>query len=444
MTTTPRQMEKEHDTGAERPSDEVALNGDKNENDGEQKLRTPNEPIEAASVGKTSSTQWGIRAQLIISVLLAGGVLAWLLSSRFRSPTTSSSTDETRPPAEVVKVIGPQLISISPGTPLEKKLAVVSVSNVQVSIPQLTVTGSIVARLRRGPEPAQDRWQFDSADVLTAYTDWQKSASDMEFNMKEVEKVRELDVATVSAQQKLVERLRKLVAIGTDSEKDLAAEEANLLQAQINGAKSIHEAETSLKQAERAQAALARQLQQAGVDPELLAQAADGTAIVVADVPEAKMGQVRLNQACVARFFGIPGKSFNGKLSHIASILSKDSRTLRVLFVLEDPENLLKPGMFAEIGLGTDARQALLIPADGVLHVGRADYVLRETELHTWRASEVGLGELLGQEIEILSGVKEGDRVVGAGAILLKPYVGRALQPPTVNSPDLAAPEEAR
>src|SRR5262249_51685655 len=159
----------------------------------------------------------------------------------------------------------------------------------------------------------------------------------------------------------------------------------------------IHEAETALKQAERAHSALARQLQQAGVDPDLLSGSPDGTAVVVADVPEAKIGRVRLNQACTAHFFGFPDKTFSGKVSNVAPIVTKDSRTLRVMFMLNDPADVLKPGMFAEIGLGTDPRKTLLIPADGVLHVGRADYVLVRGSAGVWDAREVILGELHGQ-----------------------------------------------
>ena len=84
--------------------------------------------------------------------------------------------------------------------------------------------------------------------------------------------------------------------------------------------------------------------------------------------------------------------------------------------------------MFAEIGLGTDVRETLMIPADGVLHVGQSDYVILAGEAGVWKITEVKTGEQYGNRIEVLHGLKAGDRVVGSGAILLKPYVVRDIQ----------------
>jgi hypothetical protein len=127
--------------------------------------------------------------------------------------------------------------------------------------------------------------------------------------------------------------------------------------------------------------------------------------------------------------FGIPNERFSGKVNSIAPVLSKERRSLRVLFVIDDPDDKLRPGMFAEIGLGTGPRNAILVPADGVLHIGRADYVLTATEqANTWRVTEVQVGEPHNGDVEILDGLRDGQRVVGKGAILFKPLVVRSLQ----------------
>jgi len=84
--------------------------------------------------------------------------------------------------------------------------------------------------------------------------------------------------------------------------------------------------------------------------------------------------------------------------------------------------------MFAEIGLGTDPHETVLMPAEGVLHVGRADYALVGTDSGVWQITEVTVGELTDAGVEILAGLQGGERVLGTGAILLKPFVVKALQ----------------
>ncbi|MCS6924687.1 MAG: efflux RND transporter periplasmic adaptor subunit [Candidatus Binatia bacterium] len=314
------------------------------------------------------------------------------------------------------------------GSLLEKKLAIVPVSREQTTIPVLTVTGVIVARLRAGGEPVEDRWQFSSLELLTTYADWQKARTEVDFAERQLRKTRELTAARLGAQTQVVERLRKLVATGTEAVRDLAAEEAKLLQTQLEGQKAVFEAEAAVTVATRSRAALERQLFQAGVDPHLLQRAPEGATIVMADVPEAKVGLVAVGQACEARFYGFPEMLFPGRVSSLAPTLSGERRTLRVFFELNDQQGRLRPGMYAEIGLGTDPRPTVLVPADAVLHIGHSDYVLVEAEPGVWRVTEVRVGEQDGTQVEILAGLQGGERIIGSGAILLKPVVIQAVQ----------------
>src|SRR5439155_8667 len=163
--------------------------------------------------------------------------------------------------------------------------------------------------------------------------------------------------------------------------------------------------------------AVARQLQRSGLETDIFQKATRDDDLVVADVPEAKVSRVQVGQSCEARFFGLPNETFEGKVYSLSPVLSKERLTLRVLFKLFDPNAHLRPGMFAEIGLGTDPRTILRIPADGVVHVGRFDYVLLRNGADTWRVTELRLGESFGLEVEVLDGLKRGDRILGRGAI---------------------------
>jgi hypothetical protein len=389
--------------------------------------RPPPRPDPAPPAGRRAWGKVWSAAQLLASLAVAGGVLAYLLLTPASPPAGPGDADKS--PPEVVRPAGPHLIRIEPGSKLEGKLQITPVLSRRITSPVMTVSGTVAASLRPGKGKGGDYWQFNAPEVLTAFTDYQKAVADIAFAEEQLKSVKKLAEARVEAQKKVVARLEQLVTAGTDTPKDLAAEQTNLIQYQIQGRKEVHEAETAVRVANRNEAALARQLQQVGLDPDLLKSVTSDVDLVMADVPEGALSRVKKDQGCVARFFGLPDEVFTGKVNSIAPVISKERRSLRVLFVIEDLKDQLRPGMFAEIGLGTDPREALLLPADGVIHIGSAEYVLVAAGGDgLWRVAEVQVGEPHGADVEALAGVKLGERVIGKGAILLKPAVAKALQ----------------
>jgi multidrug efflux pump subunit AcrA (membrane-fusion protein) len=319
------------------------------------------------------------------------------------------------------------LIAVQPGSLLEQKFDIPTVQKERIVTPLLTVTGAVMARLRPGKEASEDRWQFSNVELSGIYADWEKARTEMDFDAKRLKKTRELTAAQLQSQDRVVERLRKLVATGTEAVRDLTMAEATLLEIQLEGQKAVFEAESALTQATHSYADLERQLLQAGVDPALLERADADSAMVMADVPEVRISLVKPGQACEAHFYGLPGQSFRGTVRSLAPALSSERRTLRVFFELNDSKGQLKPGMYAEIGLGTDPREAVLAPSDGVFHIGDTDFVLTDAGPGVWRVTPVQVGERAGERVEILDGLKGGERMIGYGAILLKPLVVQSL-----------------
>ncbi|HMP16795.1 MAG TPA: efflux RND transporter periplasmic adaptor subunit [Gemmatales bacterium] len=385
---------------------------------------TPTTVTTAHQLSKNTGgpSSWGwlwSSIQFLVALGATVAFLVYLLINPLEPPV--EPVERVTPPPEIVTIQGPGRIHVVPGSPFDKKVEVVNTRKETISEPILTVTGRVVASLRPGPGSSAEYWQFDSADNLTAFTDWQKSQADIAFHETQLQQVRLLAKTRLEAQQEVVKRLEKLVEAGTDTIKDLTAEKATLIQVEITGRQEVHQAETALRVARREEAVQSRRLQQAGLSVELLQT-------VMADVPEGRINQVAIGQGCMARFFGIPKETFPGRVKSIAPVLSAERRSLRVLFTIDDPDDKLRPGMFAEIGLGTDNREALLVPADAVLHIGRADYVLVSDGENTWRLAEVQVGEPYRREIQILSGLQEGQKLIGKGAILFKPLAVRILQ----------------
>ncbi len=339
----------------------------------------------------------------------------------------SDETVETFTPKPTVALAGKNLISVDSSSLLEKKLDLTHVSVERLSSPLLTVTGAVMARLRAGAGSVEDRWQFSSVELSSIYADWQRTGTEMDFATKQLAKTRELTAAQLVSQNRVVERLRKLVATGTEAIRDLTAAEASLLEIQLEGQKAVYQAENQLIQATHSHADLERRLIQAGIDPDLLLQVPVGTSLVMADVPEVRINLVTTKQACEARFYSLPDHVFKGIVRSLAPSLSTESRTLRVFFELDDQLGQLKPGMYAEIGLGTNPRNAVLAPADGILHITNNDYILQQAGQDSWQITPIQVGEQIDDRVEILSGLTGGEKVIGKGAILLKPLLVQSL-----------------
>lgn len=338
-------------------------------------------------------------------------------------------TTPARPPAPTLplELMDTGEIRVRPGTRLEKKLAVATLAPERVSIPILTVTGTVVARLSELSPSIERTWHFNDPDLMQTYVDLLQSRTEVAFAEKQLSKIKELSAASVKSHKAIVERLQKLVTGGTDAPKDLASAETELAHAELQGQKEVFEAEATLQKDVTQLSSLVRKLAQRGIELDTLDHAKVGAVVVVAEVPEAKIGEIQDGNSCSAMFYGFPGRPFPGHVGQAAPILSAEGRTLRVPFELQDGDRRLRPGMYAEVALGTDERDALFAPSDGLLHIGSLDYLLIETGTNLWKAVPVRAGEPLGGRIEILSGVKAGQRVLGNGAILLKPLIVQGL-----------------
>jgi cobalt-zinc-cadmium efflux system membrane fusion protein len=358
----------------------------------------------------------------------------------FFAPPPPEKSPQPDPPVSVGEESG--VVVVSPDSPLEKRLKSANAESETVETPVLTVAGSVTARLGSGSDSAESRWDFATAEIASAYGDWIKARGDVAFAKDQAGKVKQLAEANVAYLTEHVNRLEKLVGIGTEAGRDLAAARSDKLKAEIQGQKDVHEGENAVKVAERNRGLLERQLLSAGIDPEVVRKGEEGMVLVVADVPESKVGLVHPGQKCRAKFFSYPDEPLEGTVGRIGPSVSKERRTLRVTFELRDPKRRLLPGMFADVGLGTERREVVTVAVDAVLHVGVQDYVLIDQGGGKYYAREVTVEEALPEaakdphatpgavpavHVVVRSGLQPGEKVVAEGAILLKPLLVKSL-----------------
>ncbi|MCB2087748.1 MAG: efflux RND transporter periplasmic adaptor subunit [Sphingomonadaceae bacterium] len=138
-----------------------------------------------------------------------------------------------------------------------------------------------------------------------------------------------------------------------------------------------------------------------------------------AAVPEAQAGSARVGQPVSATLTAFPDERFAGRIIAILPGVAEASRTLTVRAALPNPGLRLKPGMFAQVTLSSEQREALLVPSEAVIRTGERTLVMIAREGGGYRPAEVRIGREAGGRTEILAGLGEGEEVVSSGQFLL-------------------------
>jgi RND family efflux transporter MFP subunit len=113
-----------------------------------------------------------------------------------------------------------------------------------------------------------------------------------------------------------------------------------------------------------------------------------------------------------------PGKSFRGEISRIFPTINSDTRTFPVEIIINNNNEVLRPGMFARVMMNFGETDVLIMPAIALMkQEGTNDrYVFRAESDKTASKIRVEIGERYDDKFELLSNaVKEGDRIIVAG-----------------------------
>lgn len=143
------------------------------------------------------------------------------------------------------------------------------------------------------------------------------------------------------------------------------------------------------------------------------------TVWVVGDVYEKDLPKVVRGKQVTVNFQAYPGQEWSGRVDSLSGALDPNTRTLKVRVALRNPDQRLKPEMFATIHVKTGARNALVVPAAAIIREGVAITVFVKNAGNPEQRT-VAIGQTTDEKVEILSGLRAGDEVAADGAELLK------------------------
>ncbi len=154
--------------------------------------------------------------------------------------------------------------------------------------------------------------------------------------------------------------------------------------------------------------------------------------------PQQDMEQVAAGKKLRLQVAGVSGEAFEGEITAIDSRVDESTRNILFQGTIENPEHKLRPGMFATVEVLMPETETLSIPASSINYAPYGDsvYVVKENQL---QEQFVKLGQNRGDQVAILSGVKEGDEVVSSGVFKLRGgipvQVDNSVQPGNAVSP---------
>lgn len=132
---------------------------------------------------------------------------------------------------------------------------------------------------------------------------------------------------------------------------------------------------------------------------------------VIAELPEKMAPWITAGRSLELHVDAYPGRTFNGKVTRISPAVNTSTRAFAFEAVVPNPDALLKPGTFARVHVESDkVDEVLTLPYAAMQYrygVNRV-FVVSGDRLGM---RELQVGDRLGDRIEIVSGVKEEERV---------------------------------
>jgi membrane fusion protein, copper/silver efflux system len=141
---------------------------------------------------------------------------------------------------------------------------------------------------------------------------------------------------------------------------------------------------------------------------------------VLADVFESQAQWMKEGLAARVTTPFLPGEVREGVVDYVYPTIDPKTRTLKVRLKFENVDEYLKPDMYAEVSIsGQPTIGALTIPRDALIRSGKSERVVLDIGDGQFDSAIVRAGIESGDNVEILSGLQEGQLVVVSGQFLI-------------------------
>lgn len=141
---------------------------------------------------------------------------------------------------------------------------------------------------------------------------------------------------------------------------------------------------------------------------------------VSAEVFERQAAQIKVGDPVTMTLDYAPGRRWQGRVDYLYPTLDASTRTLRVRLRFDNPDEFLKPNMFAKVSISTGKGEPrLVVPSEAVIRTGSQDRLVLALGDGNFKSVAVTLGPQFGDKVAIDEGVEAGDSIVSSAQFLL-------------------------
>ncbi len=141
---------------------------------------------------------------------------------------------------------------------------------------------------------------------------------------------------------------------------------------------------------------------------------------VYADIYEYELPWVQIGDTAKIQLAGIPGKQFEGHLDYIYPYAESKTRTIKARLIFDNPEQLLKPNMFAEVTIYAGRKiDAIVIPDEAIIRSGTRTKVFVVRGKGKFEPRTVKLGIASEGQVQVLEGLSAGEEIVTSSQFLI-------------------------
>lgn len=141
-------------------------------------------------------------------------------------------------------------------------------------------------------------------------------------------------------------------------------------------------------------------------------------------LPEQHLADLTIGQNLTITVQAYPGKTFSGEISAINPAIEVGTRSITIRATLANPEQILRPGMFADVHvLSSRTQEVLTLPDTAITYnpYGESVFVIQSGEKDlTVQRRQIETGETREGRVQIIKGLQAGERVVSAGQVKLR------------------------